>query len=150
MSGFADKNNSTTFNVDDWVSHTPKDVLAKNFGLDPSVFDSVPSPNPYIVAGTVSTKDVTDAPTSELTGDASFVYRTLKHEPEASPGNGGVFYKIDSTNFPASKTIAATFVTLKPGGLRELHWHPNVGLLIHQGLRLGSFFMYDPRAYHIM
>lgn len=22
----------TTFNVDDWISHTPKDVLAKNFG----------------------------------------------------------------------------------------------------------------------
>lgn len=22
----------TTFNVDDWISHTPKDILAKNFG----------------------------------------------------------------------------------------------------------------------
>ena len=42
------------------------------------------------------------------------------------PGGGGVFYKIDSTNFPISTTLAATFVTLKPGGLRELHWHPNV------------------------
>lgn len=23
----------TTFNVDDWISHTPKDILAKNFGM---------------------------------------------------------------------------------------------------------------------
>ena len=39
---------STTFNVDDWITHTPKSVLAKNFGLPESVFGSVPSPNPYI------------------------------------------------------------------------------------------------------
>jgi len=54
------------------------------------------------------------------------VYRTLSHPGEKVPGGGGSFYKIDSTNFPAAKTLAATFVTLKPGGLRELHWHPNV------------------------
>ena len=54
------------------------------------------------------------------------MYRTLSHPGEKVPGGGGSFYKIDSTNFPAAKTLAATFVTLKPGGLRELHWHPNV------------------------
>ena len=32
---------------------------------------------------------------------------------------------VDSHNFPPSKTIAAGIVKLKPGGLRELHWHPN-------------------------
>lgn len=32
---------------------------------------------------------------------------------------------IDSTNFPASNTIAAALVEIKPGGMRELHWHPN-------------------------
>ncbi|KAK4218931.1 Bicupin, oxalate decarboxylase/oxidase [Rhypophila decipiens] len=134
----------TTFNVDDWVAHTPKDVLAKNFGLDPKVFDSVPSPNPYITEADVSTKSVTGAPTgSELTGDASFVYRTLQHEPEPAPGSGGVFYKIDSTNFPVSKTIAATFVTLKPGGLRELHWHPNAEewLYFHSGTGRATVFI---------
>jgi oxalate decarboxylase len=31
----------------------------------------------------------------------------------------------DSTNFLVSKTIAASLVTVKPGGLREMHWHPN-------------------------
>ena len=31
----------------------------------------------------------------------------------------------DSTNFLVSKTIAATVVTIKPGGLRDMHWHPN-------------------------
>jgi oxalate decarboxylase len=32
---------------------------------------------------------------------------------------------VDSRNFPATKHIAAAMVTLKPGAMRELHWHPN-------------------------
>ncbi len=31
----------------------------------------------------------------------------------------------DSRNFTASTTIAAALVTLHPGALRELHWHPH-------------------------
>lgn len=108
--------------VDDWISHTPKDILAKNFGLNASVFGSVPSPNPYIFNGTVSTRNVTNGPSGTLSGNSSFVYRTFQHPAEKVPGGGGEFRKIDSTNFPVSKTLATTFVTLKPGGLRELHW----------------------------
>jgi len=32
---------------------------------------------------------------------------------------------VDGKNFPVSRKIAAALVTVKPGGLRELHWHPN-------------------------
>lgn len=32
---------------------------------------------------------------------------------------------VDSTTFKVSKTIAAALVTIEPGGLREMHWHPN-------------------------
>ena len=32
---------------------------------------------------------------------------------------------VDARNFPASERIAAAIVTVKPGGLREMHWHPN-------------------------
>ena len=112
--------------VDDWITHTPKDILAKNFGVNASVFDNVPTADPYILPAKVSEKNVTDGPAGTLSGDNSFVYRTLQHEPEKIGGTGGEFYKIDSTNFPIAKTLAATFVRLKPGGLRELHWHPNV------------------------
>jgi oxalate decarboxylase len=31
----------------------------------------------------------------------------------------------DSSNFPVSTTIAAALVEVEPGGMRELHWHPN-------------------------
>lgn len=32
---------------------------------------------------------------------------------------------MDSSNFPISKTILVTLVEIEPGGMRELHWHPN-------------------------
>jgi oxalate decarboxylase len=38
---------------------------------------------------------------------------------------GGTVRIADSSIFPASKNIAAALVEVEPGGLRELHWHPN-------------------------
>jgi oxalate decarboxylase len=38
---------------------------------------------------------------------------------------GGQVRIVDSSNFPAATTIAAALVEIEPGGLRELHWHPN-------------------------
>ena len=32
---------------------------------------------------------------------------------------------VDSSNFSAATTIAAALVEVEPGGVRELHWHPN-------------------------
>ena len=37
-----------TFLITDWVTHTPKDVLAKNFNVPASTFDKVPKRAPYI------------------------------------------------------------------------------------------------------
>ncbi|KAF5550126.1 oxalate decarboxylase [Fusarium phyllophilum] len=138
----------TTFMVDDWINHTPKSILAKNFGVNASVFENVTSPNPYILPGTPTRRNVTDGPAGKLSGNSSFVYRTFQHDPEKIGGTGGNFWKIDSTNFPASKTLAATFVTLKPGGLRELHWHPNAEewLYFHQGTARATVFIGNAAA----
>ena len=37
---------------------------------------------------------------------------------------GGEVKIIDAKNFPIT-TISSAIVKLKPGGLREMHWHPN-------------------------
>lgn len=111
--------------VDDWIAHTPKSVLAKNFGLNASVFDTVPTPDPYILNGTASTAEVT-GPESGLTGNSSYVYHQSEKDHIPVPGGGGTLRIIDSKNFPIATTIAATVVTLEPLALRELHWHPNV------------------------
>jgi len=32
---------------------------------------------------------------------------------------------VDSRNFPVSKKVAAGLLIIKPGHMREIHWHPN-------------------------
>lgn len=123
----------STFNVDDWVAHTPRDVLAKNFGVDAAVFDGVPRPSPGVLNGTVGGGDadrgVTAGPGEQpAAGADSFVFRTLQQPPIQAPGGGGSLYKVDSTNFPRSTSIAAALVTLVPGAMREMHWHPDVSI----------------------
>lgn len=131
-----------TFMVDDWIAHTPKDILAKNFGVNASVFNTVPTPDPYILNGTVTASNVT-GPSSGLFGNSSYVWHQDQHAPVPVPGEGGTLHIIDSRNFPISTTIAATVVTLKPKGLRELHWHPNAEewLYFHSGNARASVFI---------
>jgi oxalate decarboxylase len=48
----------------------------------------------------------------------------------------------DSSVFPVSKTIAAALVEVQPGGMRELHWHPNTNewqYYIEGQARMGVF-----------
>lgn len=132
----------TTFNLDDWLSKTPKSILAKSFGLPESVFSSIPSPNPYILNGTKAANQTIVGGAGELTGDASYVYRTFKHPPQPAPGGGGQWWKIDSTNFPVAKTIASTYVVIEPKGVRELHWHPTSEewLYFHAGTARATVF----------
>lgn len=41
-------NEDATFLLTDWLAHTPKEVLAKNFQVDMSAFDHIPSRELYI------------------------------------------------------------------------------------------------------
>jgi oxalate decarboxylase len=48
----------------------------------------------------------------------------------------------DSSIFPVSATIAAALVEIGPGGMRELHWHPNTNewqYYIEGQARMGVF-----------
>lgn len=96
-------------------------------GVDASVLNSVPSPNPYILKSNLTATTV-DSPFGKLEGNSSYVFRASELEPEIAAGGGGSVKIVDSRNFPVAKTIASSIVTLKPGALRELHWHPNVSI----------------------
>lgn len=54
--------------------------------------------------------------------DARFLFKASAM-PATLARLGGEVRIIDSRNFPVTN-IAAAIVRLKPGGLRELHWHP--------------------------
>lgn len=112
--------------VDDWILHTPLNIVLQNFGVNETVFENLPETDPYILNATISDAAVSAPENEVLTGNNSYVYVARDNAAEAVPGGGGTFRVVDSTTFPISTTIAAAFVTLEPGGLRELHWHPNV------------------------
>lgn len=113
-----------TFSISDWMAHTPKDVLAANFGIPENAFAHIPDKQVYMyqgqVPGPIETQQVPDP---NGTVPKSFAYRLLAQNPIRTPG--GSVRIVDSTNFPASTTIAAALVEVKPGAMRELHWHPN-------------------------
>ncbi|MCS7459152.1 oxalate decarboxylase family bicupin [Paenibacillus doosanensis] len=118
---FSDNN---TLSITDWFAHTPKDVLAANFGVPQSAFAHIPSKQRYIfqssVPGALASSEVQD-PQGAV--PLSFTHRLLAQEPIRTPG--GTVRIVDSTNFPISTQIAAALVEIEPGGMREMHWHPN-------------------------
>src|SRR5258706_198430 len=103
------------------------DVLAKNSGVPESAFNSLQKDlehGGWIMAGNVPGPLAADAIKSPAGAvPVSYSYRLLKQKPIKVAG--GQVRIVDSTNFPAATTIAAALVEVEPGGLRELHWHPN-------------------------
>ncbi|MGO4698905.1 oxalate decarboxylase family bicupin [Paenibacillus sp. 2TAB26] len=118
---FSDLN---TLSISDWFAHTPKDVLSANFGVPESAFQHIPTDQVYIyqdeVPGSIESQKV-QSPYGEV--PSPFTHRLLAQPPLKTPG--GSVRVVDSSNFPISKTIAAALVEILPGGMRELHWHPN-------------------------
>ncbi|EEQ31560.1 putative oxalate decarboxylase [Microsporum canis] len=132
----------TTFMVADWISHTPRDVLAKNFGVPLGTFDKTYNPDPALINSTISTRNVT-GPKGTLSGNSSYTFHIDRAPEMEVPGNGGTMQVVDSRNFPVSKTIACAVVRLKPRGMRELHWHPTAEewLYFHSGNARASVYM---------
>lgn len=116
----------STFLISDWFKHTPKDVLAKNFGVSADLFGHTPDPEGlYIFASPVPGPLGPDKLMGAAPVPQSFSHKMLAQQPIAT--KNGTVRITDSKIFPASKTIAAALVEVAPGGMRELHWHPNAG-----------------------
>ncbi|MBB6142449.1 oxalate decarboxylase [Silvibacterium bohemicum] len=116
-----------TFLISDWVAHTPPDLLEKNFGLPASAIQKLPTREEYIFPGTVpgpleDDRRAVGGKTVESKISYSFRMRSMKPTFEDAGGSARI---VDSRVFLASKTIAAALVILKPGAIREMHWHPN-------------------------
>jgi oxalate decarboxylase len=115
-----------TFLITDWFAHTPRGVLAKNFGVPERAFDKIPGEvehTRYIFSGKVPGPLSSDAVRSPA-GATPITYSYRLSAQTAIKVAGGQVRIIDSSNFPAASTIAAALVEIEPGGMREMHWHP--------------------------
>ncbi|KAF5373547.1 hypothetical protein D9758_000849 [Tetrapyrgos nigripes] len=113
-----------TFLLTDWLSHVPAEVIQKNFRpTNTKAFDHIPAQELYIFPGSPPTTNT--APDSPQ-GQAPTPYVFQLSKMNATSLSGGTVKIVDSTIFPLSTTIAVAEVSVEPGAIRELHWHPTM------------------------
>lgn len=116
-----------TFLLSELLAHIPPEIIQKNMGWSRQEWDQLPATQLYIFPA--------DLPGS-LEDDKRFLGKNLETKTQytfkmsamapTTTSAGGEVRIVDSGNFPVSVSITAAQVTLKPGAIRELHWHPNV------------------------
>jgi oxalate decarboxylase len=126
---FDDGNFSETETIllSDSMSHLPREVLSKNFGVAERDLNNLPKQELFIFQTAVpgSLGDDQKAAAGELgKSKEDFAFRTMQMSPTKRT-KGGEVRIVDSSKFKVATTVAMAMVTVHPGGLRELHWHPN-------------------------
>jgi len=99
-------------------------VLSQNLGLPESVFANFPKSEAYILPGKVPPA-VPEA-LREINPQANQFPH--KYRLDASPAlefPGGELRIVSQKEFPIQNTLTGATMLLKPGELREMHWHPN-------------------------
>jgi oxalate decarboxylase len=122
-----DFSESDTVLLSDSMAHLPPDVLSKNFGVAEPALKNLPKQELFIFQTAVPGPLEADQKTAAGAAGKSptdFAFRTMEMPPTKRT-KGGEVRIVDSSKFKISTTVAMAMVTLRPGGLRELHWHPN-------------------------
>jgi oxalate decarboxylase len=115
-----------TFLLSEFVAHVPPEVLKKNSNLSAADIAKLPKEQLYIFPAPMPASLAADKAAIGSANLATQKYSfKLKAMEPTKKTEGGEVRIVDSHNFPASTTVAAGLVTLKPGAIRELHWHPN-------------------------
>jgi len=117
---------SETVLLSNAMAHLPLPVLAKNFTIGEQAFVNVPRQELFIfqtdVPGEVDA-DQKSAAGALGKSPKDFGFPTIEMSPTKRT-KGGEIRIVDSRNFKVT-TTAMAMVTVHPGGMRELHWHPN-------------------------
>jgi oxalate decarboxylase len=114
-----------TFSITDWLGHTPPDVLAKCLGLPEAVFAKFPKEELYIPQGRVP-PERPEPPRQGMLKSSPRTHRypLMAQQPHARFPRGEE-RRVSAKEFPISTTITGVILDLKPGAVREPHWHPH-------------------------
>jgi oxalate decarboxylase len=118
---------SETVLLSDSMAHLPPEVLSKNFGVTDQALKKLSKQELFIFQTAVpGPLEADQKAAAGALGRSSrdFAFRTMEMPPTKQT-KGGEVRIVDSSKFKVSTTVAMAMVTLHPGGLRELHWHPN-------------------------
>ena len=111
--------------VSELFLRNPREVLAKNFQADISDFDNIPHDQLYIFNGTPAPSNISEqnltGPAGFLPEQQSYTYHFSQQAPYEVPG--GSIRIIDPTTFPIAFNFSVALFVIKPGAMREIHWH---------------------------
>ncbi|KAL0578999.1 hypothetical protein V5O48_002994 [Marasmius crinis-equi] len=119
-----DFSEESTFGLIDWLAHTPKDVIAKNFGVadNQQLFAHIPDSDLFIFQSDPPPSDVHSDQVIPNDAQNPYVFPLSKVAPTKT--TGGSYKVVDSRTFKVAEKVSAVEVTVEVGGMRELHWHP--------------------------
>lgn len=112
-----------TLLLTDWLAHTPKEIVAKNLKISEDIVDKFPKKEKYIFKGTLP-KEISEEKRENANGECSLPLTLHLDDIKPIESEAGRAWILDSSVFPATKTISGAIVEVEPGGMRELHWHP--------------------------
>ncbi|KAG1876266.1 putative oxalate decarboxylase/oxidase [Suillus subluteus] len=112
----------STFLLTDWLAHVPKEVIAKNFQVNISAFDHIPSRELYIFPSTPPPLNIESD--MVVPNDTPMPFTFAMSQVNATQAPGGSYKVVDSRTFEVATTVCSAEVTVEVGGMRELHWHP--------------------------
>src|SRR5271157_682373 len=116
-----------TFSFTDWLAQTPKEIVAKNLNVRESDLRDLPNKEVYIAQGPAPPP----LPVTPISGPGTVLAPPLTHKYSLASqkpfkrDSDGEVRLVSAKEFPISTTMTGGIINLAPGGLRELHWHPN-------------------------
>ena len=113
-----------TFSISDWIGHAPPQLLAKNFGVLASTFESFPKNEVYFAKGKIPPPIAAPPLQGWKRPALTHKYSLLSQKPY-EVFEGGMEWRVEGSQFPISTTMTGVVLEMKAGTLRELHWHPN-------------------------
>lgn len=114
-----------TFSITDFISSVPVEIAAQNLGITEEEVKKLYQGEAYFAQCELpDIRSGLSTPRSEVSLVSTHRYPLGAQQPITVPG-GGLQRVVTQKEFPIAKTITGSIFEIEPGGLREMHWHPN-------------------------
>jgi len=113
-----------TFSITDWVSKTSPKVAARNLGVSEQVIAQMPKKEAYIIPGKIPSA-IPEGYLAEDLQENQNPHKFRLGQAKLERYEYGWIRRATQKEFPINATLTSVLQEINPGGVREMHWHPN-------------------------
>jgi oxalate decarboxylase len=113
-----------TFSITDWVSKTSPKVAARNLGVSEQVIAQMPKKEAYIIPGKIPSV-IPEGYLAEDLQENQNAHKFRLGQAKMEKYEYGWIRRATQKEFPINGTLTSVLQEINPGGVREMHWHPN-------------------------